>query len=122
MTTDRAPARTFRDLVVWQKAHALVLAVYKLTADFPKTEAYGLSSQMRTAAVSVVANIVEGFRRSGRPDKARMLNVAQGSVEELRYYLILTSDLHYAQVDGATELLEEVSRMLNAYRRSVLAS
>ena len=120
MTSDRAPARTFRDLVVWQKAHALVLAIYQLTARFPKTEAYGLSSQMRTAAVSVAANIAEGFRRSGRPDKARMLNVAQGSVEELRYYLILTKDLQYAPVDEPMALLEEVSRPLDSYRRGIL--
>jgi four helix bundle protein len=65
MDTRRQPARTFQDLLVWQKAHQYVLSVYKLTATFPKHETYGLSSQMRRAAVSVAANIVEGFRKRG---------------------------------------------------------
>lgn len=116
----RPPARTFRDLIVWQKAHALALGVYKLTATFPKNEVYGLTAQMRTAAVSVPANVVEGFRRSSRPDKARMLNVAQGSLEELRYYLILTEDLGLGDPSTLMAQLEEVSRLLDAYRKSLL--
>ncbi len=119
---DRAPARTFRELIVWQKSHELALAVYKLTSRFPRTEVFGLSAQMRTAAVSVPANIAEGFRRSGRADKARMLNVAQGSLEELRYYLILTEDLDYVGGHQNMPLLEEVSRLLDAYRRRILTS
>jgi four helix bundle protein len=79
---DRAPAKTFEDLVVWQKSHALTLKVYTVTGSFPKHELYGLVSQMRRAAVSVGANIAEGFKRRGRPDKARFMNVAQGSLEE----------------------------------------
>ncbi|HNV02695.1 MAG TPA: four helix bundle protein [Vicinamibacterales bacterium] len=117
---DRAPARSFRDLIVWQKAHELVLATYRVSASFPKTESFGLTAQIRSAAVSIAANIAEGFRRSGRSDKARMLNVAQGSLEEVRYYLILARDLQYggnAEIDG---LLEDVSRLLNAYRRKLL--
>jgi len=74
------PARTFHDLLVWQKAHRFVLEVYTLTAAFPKQETYGLSSQMRRAAVSIAANIAEGFRRRGRADKARFMNIAEGSV------------------------------------------
>ena len=89
------PARTFRDLVVWQKAHALVLAVYSLTAGFPRHETYGLSMQLRRAAVSIPANIAEGFRRRGKQHKARFMNIAEGSLEECRYYLILTQDLGY---------------------------
>jgi len=80
-------------LVVWQKAHLFVLAVYRLTAGFPKQETYGLTSQMRRAAVSIAANIAEGFRRRGKADKARFMNIAEGSIEECRYYLILASDL-----------------------------
>src|SRR5438094_4735814 len=87
------PARTFQDLLVWQKAHQLVLATYALTAAFPKQETYGLSLQMRRAAVSIPANIAEGFRRRGKADKARFMNMAEGSVEECRYYLILAKDL-----------------------------
>ena len=91
----RPPARSFEDLIVWQKAHQLVLSVYRLTESFPAKEMYGLTSQFRRAAVSVPANIAEGFKKRGKPDKARFLNIAQGSLEECRYYLILVSDLNY---------------------------
>ena len=77
-------ARTFQDLVVWRKAHELVLAVYSFTATFPKEETYGLKLQMRRAAVSIPANIAEGFRRGGKADKARYMNMAEGSLEESR--------------------------------------
>jgi four helix bundle protein len=72
-----------------------VLAVYAFTAAFPKQETYGLTLQMRRSAVSIPANIAEGFRRRGKADKARFMNLAEGSVEESRYYLILASDLGY---------------------------
>ena len=74
------PARTFQDLLVWQKAHRFVLEVYAFTAMLPKQETSGLSLQMRRAAVSIPANIAEGFRRRGKADKARFLNMAEGSV------------------------------------------
>ena len=74
----RVPARSFRDLLVWRKAHEFVLAVYAFTAIFPKQETYGLAAQMRRAAVSIPANIAEGFRRRGRVDKARFMNLAEG--------------------------------------------
>jgi four helix bundle protein len=106
---------SFRDLVMWRKAHGLVLSVYKATATYPKEEFYGLVSQMRRAAVSVPANIAEGYRKFGRADKARFLNIAQGSLEEVRYYLILSSDLGYLK-DGSLEpMLDEVARILAAY-------
>jgi four helix bundle protein len=85
----RDPAKTFEDLVVWQKAHQFVLSVYRLSRTFPPSETYGLSSQFRRAAVSIAANIAEGFRKRGKADKLRFLNIAQGSTEESRYYLIL---------------------------------
>ena len=87
-------ARTFRDLLAWQRAHQFVLEVYTLTGAFPKQETYGLSQQMRRAAVSIPANIAEGFRRRGKADKARFMNMAEGSLEECRYYLILVKDLY----------------------------
>ena len=116
------PSRTFQDLVVWQKAHQFVLAAYGLTATFPKQEIYGLSSQMRRAAVSIPANIAEGFRRRGKPDKARFMNIAEGSIEECRYYLILATDLGYGDTAKLTKSLEEVSRLLNAYAAAILTS
>ena len=79
-------AKNFQDLIVWQKAHKFVLAVYKITKDFPKEEMYGLTSQFRRAALSIPANIAEGFNRRGKPDKCRFMNIAQGSLEECRYY------------------------------------
>jgi four helix bundle protein len=120
MTEARAPAKTFRDLVVWRKAHEFVLAVYKYTAGFPKQETYGLSMQMRRAGVSIAANIAEGFRKKGRADKLRFMNMAEGSIEESRYYLILAQDLGYGQTNELMHSLEEVSRILNAYSKAII--
>jgi len=122
MADRRPPAKSFQDLLVWRKAHDLVLAIYLLTADFPRQETYGLSLQMRRAAISVPANIAEGFRRRGKPEKARFLNIAEGSLEELRYFLILTADLGYSDTAPLTAAIEEVSRLLNAYTTAILAS
>jgi four helix bundle protein len=116
------PARTFQDLLVWQKAHRFVLEAYAFTALFPKQETYGLSLQMRRAAVSIPANIAEGFRRRGKADKARFLNMAEGSVEECRYFLILSKDLGYGDTHKLSAALEEVSRLLNAYSAAILTS
>jgi len=116
------PARTFQDLLVWQKAHAFVLGTYALTTGFPKPETYGLSLQMRRAAVSIPANIAEGFRRRGKADKARFMNMAEGSVEECRYFLILAKDLGYGDTRNLSAALEEVSRLLGAYAAAILAS
>lgn len=122
MYMDREPAKTFEDLIVWQKAHQFVLSVYKLTEEFPKQEMYGLTSQLRRAAVSIAANIAEGFKKKGKPDKVRFMNVSQGSVEECRYYLILVKDLGYGNTKQLTEQLIEVSKILQSYSRSILNS
>jgi len=122
MATERPAAKTFRDLVVWQKAHQFVLAVYALTARFPKSETYGLSLQMRKAAVSIPANIAEGFRRRGKADKVRFLNTSEASLEESRYYLILSQDLGYGETGTLLNSLEEVSRLLNSYSKAILDS
>ena len=116
------PARTFQDLLVWQKAHGFVLETYTFTALFPKQETYGLATQMRRAAVSIPANIAEGFRRRGKADKARFMNMAEGSVEECRYFLILAKDLGYGDVEKLSAMLGEVSRLLGAYAAAILAS
>jgi four helix bundle protein len=81
---------------------------------------YGLTSQFRRAAVSIAANIAEGFRKESKADKARMLNISEGSLEECRYYLILAKDLEYMNDDTMWEQTEEIGRLLNAYRRSIL--
>jgi four helix bundle protein len=118
--TTRPPAQSFEDLIVWQKSHALALDVYKLTSAFPREEMFGLVSQMRRAAVSVPANIAEAFKRRSRPDKARIANLAQTSLEELRYYFRLASDLDYLRLSTERERVEEVARLLGAYVRTLL--
>ena len=121
METARAPARTFRDLIVWQKAHQFVLDAYKLSKSFPREEVYCLTSQFRRASISIAANIAEGFKKRGQADKARFLNIAHGSLEECRYYLILISDLGYGDTKELTTQLEEVSRLLTSYTNSILS-
>lgn len=110
---------TFQELIVWQKAHQFVLSVYKYTESFPKSETYGLSSQFRRAAVSIAANIAEGYKKKGKADKARFFNIAQGSLEECQYYLILSSDLGFGDVIDKQSLLNEVSKMLEAYMSKI---
>src|SRR5258708_28983468 len=115
-------ARPFEDLQAWQMAHGLALDIYRLTALFPKTETYGLAVQARRAAVSIPANIAEGFRKRGRADKVRFLNIAQGSLEETRYYLILARDLRYCDPTAAFERIASTSRLLDGYLKGVLNS
>lgn len=118
----RLPARNFQELIVWQKAHQLVLNVYRLSKTFPREEIYGLTSQFRRAAISVAANIAEGFKKRGRADKVRFMNVAEGSLEECRYYLILTRDLGYGDPVDLFGQLEEVSKLLGSYSAAIKAS
>jgi four helix bundle protein len=122
MPPPRPAARSFRDLLVWRKAHEFVLAVYGFTEAFPKREIYGLAVQMRRAAVSVPANIAEGFRRRSKTEKARYMNIAEGSLEESRYYLILAQDLGYGDTAQLACALEEISRLLGAYAAAILSS
>src|SRR4030042_6759513 len=100
----REPAKTFRELEVWRKAHHLVLGVYHYSDKFPRKEIYCLMPQIRRSAISVPANIAEGFKKRSKLDKIRIMNIAQGSLEETRYYLILACDLGYGNSSG---LLEE---------------
>jgi four helix bundle protein len=112
----RPPAKCFEDLFVWKKAHKFVVSVYQATQSYPKTELYGLISQMRRAAVSVPANIAEGFKKRTKADKINYLNIAYGSLEESRYYLILSEDLGYCNAASLKLLAEEVSKLLSMYR------
>lgn len=111
---------SFKQLTVWQKAHELVLNVYKLTSKLPNEERFGLTSQMRRAAVSIAANIAEGFKKNSKKDKINFYNIAEGSLEELRYYFILISDLNYcSKTEAPDKLAEEVSRMLSRLIQSI---
>ncbi len=116
----RTPAKCFEDLIVWQKAHQFVLSVYRISNELPRDEIYGLTSQLRRAAVSIPANIAEGLKKRSKADKARFMNISQGSLEECRYYLILIKDLQYGDSSELLTRLEEVSKILDAYTSSIL--
>lgn len=113
--------RDFRDLTVWQTSHRLTLAVYRATERFPRSELFGLSSQMRRASSSIGANLAEGCGRWGDGDMGRFLQIAMGSASELHNLLILAADLSYIGESANTSLLRdtlEVRRMLTAlYKR-----
>ncbi|MHC5142494.1 MAG: four helix bundle protein [Planctomycetota bacterium] len=116
---ERSKIQSFEDLLVWQKAHQLVLAVYTATRAFPKDERYGIFSQIRWAAASVPANIAEGFRKSTKTEKQRFVTIAHGSLEETRYFLILSRDLGYCDVAEMLFLAEEVSKLLRLYYKKM---
>lgn len=111
---------SFEHLLVWQKAHQFVLEVYKMTQTFPESEKYGLTSQFRRAAVSIPANIAEGYGKRSLADKARFFNISQGSLNECRYYLRLASDLGYLVTGSCFEQIDEIGRMLNVYTKKLL--
>jgi four helix bundle protein len=113
-------AKSFRDLIVWQKAHAFVLDIYHLTDSFPKSELFGITSQLRRAAASIAAKIAEGFRKKSVAEKIRFLNISQGSADECSYFLILAKDLNYADTDELAQQLDEVSRLLQGYLNSII--
>jgi len=108
-------AKSFKDLFVWQKAHDFVLDIYRLSKEFPKEEIYGFTSQIRRSSVSIPANIAEGFKRKTKSDKARFYNIAQASLEETRYYLVLLKDLGYLHSFDLFDKIEEISKMLDSY-------
>ncbi len=119
------PTKSFRELIVWQKAHQLVLTTYTITKGFPKEELFGLTSQMRRSSVSVAANIVEGYRKRGKADKARFLNISEASLDELNYYFLLSNDLDYISgIDHERVEIQcqEVSKLLNAYSSTIRKS
>ena len=109
---------SFTDLRMWQQAHHFVLETYKATTNFPKQELFGLVSQFRRAAVSIPANIAEEYKRLSKTEKLRFFNIAQGSLEECRYYIILSTDLNYIdrnQFDKLNQQIIETSKSLNSY-------
>lgn len=108
---------SYRDLVVWQKAMALVSAVYELTRAFPDSERFGLTSQIQRAAVSIPSNIAEGQGRLATKEFRQFLGIARGSLKELETQLLISIDLGYAaaeDINACLELADEIGRMLNA--------
>ena len=109
---------TFENVYAWQKAHQFVLAVYRIMTNFPDYEKFGLCSQFRRAAVSIAANFAECYKRLSQADKLHFYNISQGSLEECRYYCILSRDLGYVDTqtfEGIRSLLNETSYLLNSY-------
>lgn len=114
--------RDFRQLQVWEKSHQLTLNVYQSTSEFPNSELYGLTSQLRRAAVSIPANIAEGCGRETQADFKRFLNIAMGSASELEYHLILAHDLAYLKDRDYKHLsshIIEIKRMLTGLIKSI---
>ena len=114
--------RNFKELVIWQRSHALTLEIYKRTYMFPKEELFGLTSQMRRSAYSIPTNIAEGCGRNSNPDMKRFLIIASGSASELEYQLILSYDLGYLSKDLFTALtteLNEIQKMIYIFTRNM---
>ena len=116
----KAKTRNFEDLTVWKLSHKLVLEIYRTSRLFPKEEVYGVTSQIRRAAVSIPANIAEGFVRRSKRDKIRFYNIAQSSLQETKYYLILIKDLGYLHATKQMTLAtEEIGKMLHGLIESI---
>ena len=113
------PSKNFRDLIVWQKAHQFVLSVYEFTRTFPREETYCLTAQFRKAAISIAANIAEGFKKKGKPDKLRFYNISQGSLSECQYYCILSGDLKYGNPEDLITKAVEIEKLLESYCHSI---
>jgi four helix bundle protein len=113
--------QSFKDIIAWQKAHKLAICVYKLTEKFPKSEIFGLVSQLRRNAVSVPSNIVEGYKRRSKNDAIHFYVIAESSLEEMKYQLILSLDLKYinqTEYNEANDLAEEVGKLLFVWKNN----
>jgi len=113
--------KTFQEIIVWQKAHQLTIEIYDITKTFPKEEKFGLVSQMRRCVVSIPSNIAEGFKRKSLKDSLHFYNIAESSLEELKYQLLLAKDLNYIDekdYNKLIELAEEVGKLLNGWKKS----
>jgi four helix bundle protein len=119
MKGNEMKAIRFTEAIAWQRAHQYVLGVYQFSAGFPGAERFGLTAQIRKAAVSIPANFVEGFRRYSPLEKIRFYNMAQASAEETRYYLILSRDLGYGESAELWPLLDETMALLEGYIRGI---
>ena len=113
----------FEDVIAWKKAYQFTLLSYQITTCFPDSERFGLCSQFRRAAVSIAANISEGYKKLSKQDKLRFMNIAQGSLEECRCYIYLSRDLGYINQETFDRLyssLEETSKFLNLYCQGII--
>jgi len=113
--------KTFKDIKVWEKAHRLTLEIYKITVKFPTEEKFCLVNQIRRAIISVSSNIVEGFKRKSLKDRLHFYNMADSSLEEVKYQLMLAFDLKYItqeEYQKALDSAEEISKMLNSWIKS----
>jgi len=119
---EKEVSNSFEGLIVWKKAHAFTLDIYRITKFFPKEELFGLTSQFRRAAVSIAANIAEGYGKKSAKDKLRFYNIAEGSINECKYYIILSKDLQYINEDNKSILYEDIitiKKLLFSYSRSL---
>ena len=110
----------FEDILAWKKSHELALAIYKITENYPKSETFGLVSQMRRCAVSVPSNLAEGFKRRTKSDSVHFYNIAEGSLEELKYQLLLSKDLDYISkdvYDNLKRLCEETGKLMYGWKK-----
>jgi four helix bundle protein len=114
--------KSFEDLLVWQKAHEFVLLVYKITENFPRHEIFGLTSQFRRAAVSIAANIAEGYKKKDYKNKLNFLNIAHSSLEECRYYVILSKDLQYQNESSVYKYIDDIGKLLNGYSKAIISN
>lgn len=115
----------FKSLKVWEKAHGLVVDIYKASAGFPSSEVYGLTSQIRRASASISANIAEGCGRGGNAEFARFLQIASGSASEVEYHLLLARDLGMLAEDAHGRLsdnVQEIKRMLTTLLKKIRES
>ena len=117
-----ASFKRFEYIQAWQKAKEITVEIYRVTSAEKFSKDFGLCNQIRRASVSIMANIAEGFKKRGRADKVRFMNIAQGSLEESRYYLILANDLNYGDSSQLSSQLTEVSKLLEAYSAKILDS
>lgn len=111
-------AKTFMDIIAWQKGYELVLKIYKLTINFPKNEEFGLKSQIRRAVISIISNIAEGFKRRGLADRLKFYNQAETSLEEVKCQSLISHDLNYftdSEFQDVFNLMNETGRILNGW-------
>ena len=114
---------TFQNILAWQKAHEFTLQVYETTKDFPEDEKFGLTAQFRRAAVSIGANIAEGYKKLSKADKLRFLNIAEGSMAECMNYIILSKELNFISDDQYEILcntIENAGKLLTTYSNGII--